>query len=457
MDRKNKLIPIIPVSGEGYSRFDAVPHLFADLAQINLLLTNKCNLKCGYCYEQHKHDYGKFTPESLKHAYDWFNKINTKPKKSFQFFGGEPLLHKKLIKEFIETYNDELNSNYKNYSGTYISMCTNGLLIDDEFIEFYFGKPYTHMLVSVDTFDASIDIRDTSPEQLEKLAQTIEKITKRLGSEPQRLVIRSTLSEETAKEMGAFINRLYSAGVRNIIVHPLVLDSGRGYIKWSDENWENMRRDVFDALHKYPDLIIKFSEGVGLKGENNCMVGSDMIAIDGSGDFSGCYFFTNMKGNSGVDSTVLGNIFQDKIYVSRYKRFQAEYNKMFETHDQCKTCDLQNFCYQCPAGNLSTSDLKTMFRPDDMCQQIVKLFLDFQNDIYNKMFFRDVNIHLSRYQMNGQQYINNVLNDFGLDPNVDVYDHYLKISEQKNIKPETLSESDFSKCFYLQTLILLLS
>lgn len=453
----NKLIPIILAPTETYTSFSNATHLFSDLAQINLMLTNKCNLSCAYCYEQHKQDYGKFTVESLRQAYDWFNKVNDKPKKSFQFFGGEPLLFKKLIKQFIEENDTHLNAHYKNYTGTYISMCTNGLLIDDEFIDFYFGKSYTHMMISIDTFDSSIDIRDTSPEQLEKLTNTIGKIAKRLGTEPQRLVIRSTLSEETAKEMGSFINKLYTIGVRNIIVHPLVLDSSRGYIKWSDENWENMRNDVFHALHSYPDLIIKFSEGVGLKGENNCMVGSDMIAIDGSGDFSGCYFFTNQKGANGVDSTVLGNVFQDKIYVNRYKRFQEEYNKMFEVHDQCKSCDLQNFCYQCPAGNLSTSDLKTMFRPDDMCQQIVKLFLDFQNDIYDKMFMRDVNSHLSKYQFSGQQYIDKVLTDFGLDKNVSVYDHYVAISKQKNINYETLPESDFAKCFYLQTIILLLN
>jgi hypothetical protein len=92
-----------------------------------------------------------------------------------------------------------------------------------------------------------------------------------------------------------------------------------------------------------------------------------------------------------------------------------------------------------------------------MCQQIVKLFLDFQNDIYDKMFLRDVNSHLSKYQQLGQQYIDKVLNDFELDVSISVYDHYVNISKQKNIKYETLPESDFSKCFYLQTIIILLN
>jgi radical SAM protein with 4Fe4S-binding SPASM domain len=112
-----------------------------------------------------------------------------------------------------------------------------------------------------------------------------------------------------------------------------------------------------------------------------------MVAIDASGDFSGCYFFTNQKSN-GADIAVLGNVIQDKVYVDRYKTFQNAYNEMFETEEQCSTCDYQNACYQCPAGNLDTGS--RIFRPDDMCQKIVKLYVDFQHDVNKKIFMRHV-------------------------------------------------------------------
>jgi radical SAM protein with 4Fe4S-binding SPASM domain len=125
---------------------------------------------------------------------------------------------------------------------------------------------------------------------------------------------------------------------------------------------------------------MKFSEGVGSKGDNNCMIGSDMIAIDASGDFSGCYFFTNQKEVAG--HTMLGNIFNDQVYIDRYKAFQTVYQEMFDSQEQCKTCDLQNACYQCPAGNIDTGP--ALFRPDDMCQKIVRMYLDFQKDVIRK-------------------------------------------------------------------------
>ena len=55
-----------------------VPDLFEDLAHMNLILTNACNLSCSYCYEQHNKDYGRFTVESLKQLYDFLIQCNDK-------------------------------------------------------------------------------------------------------------------------------------------------------------------------------------------------------------------------------------------------------------------------------------------------------------------------------------------------------------------------------------------
>jgi radical SAM protein with 4Fe4S-binding SPASM domain len=116
------------------------------------------------------------------------------------------------------------------------------------------------------------------------------------------------------------------------------------------------------------------------------MVGADMVAIDASGDFSGCYFFTNQKTN-GTGHTILGNVFKNQVYTDRYKEFQRLYNEMFDSEEQCKTCNYRNACYQCPAGNADTGN--RLFRPDDMCQKIVKLYIDLQDDVSKKNFLRE--------------------------------------------------------------------
>ena len=81
---------------------------------------------------------------------------------------------------------------------------------------------------------------------------------------------------------------------------------------------------------------------------------------------------------------ILDNLFTEEIYVDRYKEFQTAFNQMFEEEEQCKTCDYKDRCYQCPAGNLDTGS--KMFRPDSMCQNIVKLYVDLQDDIIKKQY-----------------------------------------------------------------------
>lgn len=427
--KNNKLVSV--VTTENAVGFSEAEHLFKDLVHVNAMLTNACNLSCSYCYEQHNKDFGRFTKESLKGVYDWLSSRNNGHKKVFQFFGGEPLIHKPLIKEFIETYDEELRANYNNYLGTYISMCTNGLLLNDDFINFYFDKPYTHMMISLDTFNSAVDHREIKPAQMNKLRSLIKKCVDAVD-DPMRVVVRATLSQETSRDMGDFIDELYGLGVRSLVVHPLVLDSKNGYISWEDENWFGMRSKIFNALEKYDDLYVKFSEGVGQKEDSNCMVGSHMVAIDASGDFSGCYFFTNQKSN-GADIAVLGNVLQDRVYVDRYKTFQGAYKEMFDTEEQCRTCDYQNACYQCPAGNLDTGS--RIFRPDDMCQKIVKLYVDFQTDVAKKIFMRQVKKRAARLNELGPKVTSAELLFFkgiyeGARADQDVFNSYLKALDE---------------------------
>jgi uncharacterized protein len=388
--KTNRLVSVVPAPTEEIVPFSKVPNLFRDLSHMNLILTNACNLSCSYCYEQHKKDFGRFTNESLKSAYDWLHNVPNDNNKTFQFFGGEPLIHKKIIMDFLKEHDSELSANYdlETRAGTCVSICSNGLLLDKEFIEYYFKKSYTYMLISLDTLDPELDHREITTEQLEKILGYVDNILEVLKEgNAKRLIIRCTLSQETTPALTNFIDTLYAKGIRNIIVHPLVLDSRVGFIKWKDEVWDSMRTQIFSALDTHKDLFVKFSEGVGMKEDNNCMVGSDMIAIDASGDFSGCYFFTNQKA-SATSETILGNIYKDRVYIDRYKKFQAVYQEMFDKEEQCRTCDYQNACYQCPAGNIDTGP--RLFRPDDMCQKIVKLYLDFQKDVAKKMAMRQV-------------------------------------------------------------------
>jgi len=257
------------------------------------------------------------------------------------------------------------------------------------------------MSISLDTIDSSVDHREIGQERIEKLLDMIELIPE-YHKGHHMISIRCTLSIENAPVLMPFAVELYKRGMRAMVVHPLTMSSVHGFISWPDDIWTNLHNDILQIIDEFPNFSVQFSEGVGVKGGSNCMVGSDMIAVDGTGDYSGCYFFTNQKTKAA--STILGNLLHEKVYVDRYAKFQSSYDEMFVTHDQCKTCDLKGFCYQCPAGNMDSGN-KSLFRPDDMCQKIVKLFIDLQNDIVKKAFTSKLQGIIEAVKEEGEEFI----------------------------------------------------
>lgn len=372
---------------------DALVKPYIDnIDQINIMLTNACNLNCSYCHEQHRKDFGTWTLEKVHQAYQFLHKHSRNPQlRSLQFFGGEPLIHRKLIMEYLETYKEELSANKEN---CVVSVITNGLLLDQSFIDEFFSYDFTWLTVSLDTFDAENDHREITPKQMERIRKALGMIKEAMPKDKARkyLTIRTTLSRETAPTFREFVDELATYGVQDMIVHPLTMSNYLGYIEWSDEEWARLLEDLKYAVEVH-GMEIQFTEGVAQKGSTaNCLVGNQMISVDGTGDYSGCYFFTNLK--NAAQPFILGNIFEDRFYIDRYEHFQNVYDSSFTKHEKCQTCEMQNYCFQCPAGHADIGR-KDLITPDSMCQKIVQLYLDLKKHrrvlVYRKRFESIVN------------------------------------------------------------------
>lgn len=387
----NRIVKIVPGADEEVVSLYDHRDKFRNLEFIDILLTNACNLSCTYCYEQHQKDFGRFTPEIIRKAWDWLRDINDTFPKYIQFFGGEPLIHKKLILEFMRENRDELTRMYGKQT---VSITTNGLLLTDEFIDEYFSYPGVKMMISLDTIDHSLDHRGITKEQMTKLLDTIEKVAKKV-ERPDLFAIRATISREGAPFIKEFWAELYRRGVRQLIFHPLILSYGEGFIEWTDEEWTTFTKDIREIISTSRDVVhFHVAEGVGVKGRTNCMIGSDEIAIDPSGDFSGCYFFTNRKQQ--VGGMTLGNIFDDALYLNRYTNMENAYEEMYKQYPECQSCDVQSLCYQCPAGNVSTSG--KLFRPDGMCKRFIRLYADIAHLNLTKLCANDMAKLIGEYK-----------------------------------------------------------
>ena len=103
--------------------------------QVSLAVTNRCNLKCIYCYGSYGYRKEQdFTTDELKALFRYLKRIGT-----FQIFltGGEPLLRKDIAE--IVSYLKSLEFN--------MGMVTNGLLIPSNI---GILKKLNHIIISLD-------------------------------------------------------------------------------------------------------------------------------------------------------------------------------------------------------------------------------------------------------------------------------------------------------------------
>ena len=99
---------------------------------LTLHLTNNCNLKCKYCFV-------KLGPERMSKEVA-FAAVDFGIKNSLQnrtsgllFYGGEPLLERKLIYDIVHYTKSIKKETGHNF---YYKMTTNGLLLDEDFLRF---------------------------------------------------------------------------------------------------------------------------------------------------------------------------------------------------------------------------------------------------------------------------------------------------------------------------------
>ncbi|MCU9809616.1 4Fe-4S cluster-binding domain-containing protein [Paraclostridium sp. AKS46] len=90
-------------------------------------LTERCNLKCTYCFEGDKGN-KDFTLENID-QFIQFVKENKLKDITIRFFGGEPLLNIPIIKNIIKTVEYNLSDVKVNYN-----IFTNGTILNDDVI-----------------------------------------------------------------------------------------------------------------------------------------------------------------------------------------------------------------------------------------------------------------------------------------------------------------------------------
>ena len=132
-------------------RFASVtPKLGGEIKALCLHVSHACNLSCGYCFAGEGRYHGEralMPPEVGKRAVDFLIEHSGKRRNlEVDFFGGEPLLNWEMVKETVNYARSIEKANGKNFRFT---LTTNGVLIDDDVIEFT-SREMSNVVLSLD-------------------------------------------------------------------------------------------------------------------------------------------------------------------------------------------------------------------------------------------------------------------------------------------------------------------
>ena len=141
------------------TRVEEVKHFATDflesylenrMNQLVLQVTQKCNLRCSYCvysgdYKNRNHSQKEMSWETAKEAVDYLYGHSMSSEDIYiSFYGGEPLLMFRLIKEVVEYVKREYCQRTVHFNLT-----TNGTLFTPEIVQ-YFIKNNIQIMFSLD-------------------------------------------------------------------------------------------------------------------------------------------------------------------------------------------------------------------------------------------------------------------------------------------------------------------
>ena len=115
-----------------------------------LHVSHTCNLNCSYCFAsqgKYKGERALMSFEVGKRAFDFLiENSGTRRNLEVDFFGGEPLMNWDVVKQLVAYARSIEKEHNKNFRFT---LTTNGLLIDDEVIDFL-NKEMSNVVLSLD-------------------------------------------------------------------------------------------------------------------------------------------------------------------------------------------------------------------------------------------------------------------------------------------------------------------
>lgn len=293
-------------SEDEYRQF-ADKTLNAPIKAMCLHVSHDCNLRCEYCFAE-TGDFGGdrkiMSPEVGKKAIDFLiAKSFGRENLEVDFFGGEPLMAWDTVTATVDYARSIEKQHGKNFRFT---ITTNGLLLDDEKIE-YINREMSNCVLSLDGRKEVNDrIRYTPNHKgsYELIVPKYRQLVKgRVNEGRTDYYIRGTFTKYNL-DFAKDVLHMAELGFKQLSVEPVVTDPSLPYALTEgdlpaifaeyDRLYEIMKKepDRFNFFHFKVDL----DQGpCAIKRLRGCGCGNEYVAVTPDGEIFPCHQFVGME------------------------------------------------------------------------------------------------------------------------------------------------------------------
>lgn len=334
-------------SKDSYKELAREEKLRSPIKSLCLNVAHDCNLRCSYCFAS-EGDFGcgrELMPlKTAKKSVDFLIEHSGKIKNlEMDFFGGEPLMNWNVVKETVK-YARSLEKKYnKNFRFT---LTTNGILLDDEKIDFINDEIYDVVL----SLDGRKEINDkyritkTKKGSYDIVLPKFQKLISRRGN--KGYYVRGTYTKDNL-DFTKDVMHLYDLGFKNISMEPVLCDKNFGSSVNKEDiskvlaEYENLCRELI-KMKKSGKEINFFNFNIDLdkgpcvlKRLKGCGCGNDYVAITPNGDIFSCHQLV------GENEFKMGNVNSGTFDDNIKKRFL---NTSIYHKEKCQNCWVKFYC-----------------------------------------------------------------------------------------------------------------
>ena len=331
-----------------------------------LHVAHTCNLNCSYCFASQGNYHGDravMSYEVGKRALDFLiENSGTRRNLEVDFFGGEPLMNFDVVKKLVAYARSIEKERGKNFRFT---LTTNGVLIDDDVIEFA-NKEMSNVVLSL---DGRKDVHDrfrvdyAGNGSWEKIVPKFQKLVK--ARDGKNYYMRGTFTHHNPDFLED-IKTMLDLGFNELSMEPVVCAKGD-----PSELTEEDLPIVLEQYERLATLMMKKNKDgkpftfyhymIDLAGGpciykriSGCGSGTEYMAVTPWGDLYPCHQFV------GEEKFKLGDIFNGVSNVAVQDEFMA---CNVYARKECKDCWAKLYCSGGCAANAyhSTGSVKGVY------------------------------------------------------------------------------------------------